>query len=303
MDEVLAKLSEMNDNFSSLREEVDRLKEERRARSRSPIRRLSGRSSEPSSYAGAASKGLWCDRDPSERVDYSQPIFFYTSDDEGEGEDQLVDVSENTRKLLTDSCTRSVSNELRKKTRSPYPLPRVPATRTPRIDHFMRAEILQASKSLDKDLAKIQTFALDAMAPLTAMVENVDTISKEDLQLALTSAIQLIGNTSARISHLRREKIVSTVNKSLVPLVKEDKDYVDAYPDLFGADFAKRSKEFLDQVKALRSSLPNKSEVYKKPLFRKGQSSGRTGAFRRGGGPNQFRGGRGSRPARQDNRN
>lgn len=35
------------------------------------------------------------------------------------------------------------------------------------------------------------------------------------------------------------------INKSLLPLVKDDVPYMEAAPELFGADFAKRSKEFL----------------------------------------------------------
>ena len=93
-------------------------------------------------------------------------------------------------------------------------------------------------------MAKIQTLVLDAIAPLTAIVDPIDSVSTEDLQMASTSPIQLIGNTNARISCLRREKIVSSINKLLLPLVKEDQPYADSSPDLFGADFAKRSKEF-----------------------------------------------------------
>ena len=68
----------------------------------------------------------------------------------------------------------------------------------------------------------------------------METVSKEDLQLVSTSAIQLIGNANARISRLRREKIVGSTNKSLVPIVKEDQPYANASPDLFGTNFAKK---------------------------------------------------------------
>ena len=167
----------------------------------------------------------------------------------------------------------------------------------------MRAETPQSAKSLDKDLAKIQTFMLDALAPLTALLENKDGVAVKDIQLASTTAIQLIGNANARISRLRREKLLTAVNKSLLPLVKEDGPYVNAAPDLFGADFAKRSKEFLDQVKAMRSSLPAKGD-YRKPLFRKGQPSERGTANKwRGGASFNFKGSRGGRHTRQEQKN
>ena len=158
-----------------------------------------------------------------------------------------MEVSEQTAELLKLSCTRSVSNESRKKTRSAFSLPKVPATRTPRLDQFLKPEVTPQAKSLDKDLSKIQTFVLDALAPLTALMEtNVEELTPPQLP-------------NAHISHLRREKIITGLNKSLLPLVKEDAPYTDAAPDLFGSEFAKRSKEFLEQVKTIRSSLPTKT--------------------------------------------
>ena len=307
LEELVKQVSLMNEKFDSLRQDVDSLKEEQsRARSRSPVRkstapvrRAVGLSS--ASYSEAATRRDWADRDPSETIDYNTPIQF-SDEDEGDG-DQLVEVSDETRKLLTDSCTRCVTNESRKKVRSHFYLPKVPA---PRLDHFIKPETPQATKNLDKELAKIQTFVLDALAPLTAMVEHANSISQEDLQLASKSAIQLIGNANARISRLRREKVVSSINKSLLPMVQDDSPYANAPPELFGPDFAKKSKEFLDQVKALRAQLPaktNQDYSSKKPLFRKGQPSGRAGAFRRGGTlnyNNHKAGIRGGRSARTD---
>ena len=43
-----------------------------------------------------------------------------------------------------------------------------------------------------------------------------------------------IGNTYAHISHLRWEQFVSSINKDLAPLVKEDEKFVKTTPKLFG---------------------------------------------------------------------
>ena len=160
MDEVLARLSEMSNQFVSLWKEVEELKEEKRARSRSPVRKSQSSSTLPTSYADAAGRSsLWSNGNPSERIDCLAQISFPTSDDEMEGEnsaiDQLVEVSENTCKLLTDSCSQSMGSKSRKKTRSFFCLPKAPATQTPRLDHFMRTETPQASKSLDRDLVEV----------------------------------------------------------------------------------------------------------------------------------------------------
>ena len=112
---------------------------------------------------------------------------------------------------------------------------------------------------------------MDAMAPLTALAK----LEELSLKKVMMTAVVLIGNANSCLSQLRREKLVGSFNKSLLPLVKEDKDFTSRAPYLFGTDFAKHLKEFTDQVKAMRSSLPNKTELRSsRPLFRKGQPLG-----------------------------
>ena len=45
------------------------------------------------------------------------------------------------------------------------------------------------------------------------------------------------------------------MNKALLPLTKEDENFIDAAPSLFGSAFAQKSKELVDQVKVMRSHL------------------------------------------------
>ena len=63
--------------------------------------------------------------------------------------------------------------------------------------------------------------------------------------------IQLIRNANAKLSRLRCEKVIQLVNKSMLLMVKDNASYVEAFHDLFGLDFAKKSKEFIDNVKDL----------------------------------------------------
>ena len=306
LEEILSEVRSMNEKFEALREEVDVLKENKdRERSRSPRRKTppARRESPPprrESKAAEATKKSWADTDPSERADYSLAVHF--SDEDDPVESDLVEVSEETRALLTTSCTRSVPNETRRRTRSRYKLPKVAATRTPRLDHFMKSETSLGAKSLDKDLARIQTFVLDALAPLTSILDN-NNLTEEAAKHASSTAVELIGNANAQISRLRREKIVQSVNKSLLPLVKEDTSFKEASPYLFGDDFAKRQKDFSDQIKALRAGRHSHTEqTFRKPLFRKGLPPGRGMARGRGGGPSnyRYRGGRTDRQPRQD---
>ena len=236
----------------------------------------------------------WGDRDPAESPDFTLPIHFSDEEDGPDGS-QLVEVSEGTYRLLKTSCTRSMSNDLRR-TRSVHKFPRVEATRTPKVDQVIKSLASQSAKSADRELARIQTFVLDSFAPVSSLLEQVshesDRVSIEDVKLAALMAAELIGNASAQISRLRREKMVTSIN-NLLPLVKDDGDFLDVAPNLFGPDISKRAKDHLDQVKSLRAAtLPPRQVLYpqnsyNKPgsVFRRGHPSGRGQARRRGGGP------------------
>ena len=63
-----------------------------------------------------------------------------------------------------------MNNEVGKRIRGKNPLPKVEAIKMSTIDTFMRSVISVSAKS--SDLAKVQTFVVDALAPLTAMLEQ-----------------------------------------------------------------------------------------------------------------------------------
>ncbi len=72
--------------------------------------------------------------------------------------------------------------------------------------------------------------------------------------------MQLVGNASAKISHLRRKK---GLNSALNPLVEEDKNFAQVPPSLFGKEFAQKSKDHIDQVKA----LPKQRSMHRETIF------------------------------------
>ena len=86
------------------------------------------------------------------------------------------------------------------------------ATRTPQLDSYLKSEIPQQVKTADRDLAKIQTFVLDSLAPLTHLIEldaQGHEVSHSQTINAVKAAIELIGNANAKISHLCRTKVIS----------------------------------------------------------------------------------------------
>ena len=119
-----------------------------------------------------------------------------------------MEVSDETRRLLRVSCMRSMSNELRRRVRSTYKLPKVEATRTPKVDPIIKSLASQQAKTADRDFARIQTLMLDSMAPLSSLLEQIvhDRVSVGDVKQATSTAVELIGNASAHVSHLRRRK-------------------------------------------------------------------------------------------------
>ena len=180
--------------------------------------------------------------------------------------EDLAEVSEETHRLLTDSCTRGVSSETRKRTRSHFKFPKVDATRSLKLDAVLKSVTSQSAQSADNELARLQTFILDVL-------EGANEMAVQDVREALITASMLIGNANAKLTRLQREKLISAINDNLTPLIQDESQFTDVAPYLFGSDFVKQAKEYLDQVRALKSTLIDieHEEPYdKRPLFCEG---------------------------------
>ena len=106
-------------------------------------------------------------------------------------------------------------------TRNAYSLQKVSATKSSVLDTYLKLEVSQNVKAADKELGSIQSAVLDAMVPLTPIVEadaKGDDVTHKQAVNAAKAAIELVGN------------------------------------------FAQKSKELVDQVKAMRSHLPGYKE-------------------------------------------
>ena len=227
-----------------------------------------------------------------------------------------MEVSEPTKRLLKTKFTVSLNNEKRKRAKGKFPKqPKVAAMKTPKLDDYLKQLVPAASKQADKELAKVQTFTLDAVAPLTALLETCgsgETLTVDQVTAAATNALELIGNANARMSRLRCEKLSGTLNKSLQPLVLRDELFEDAAPNLFGATFAKASKDHIDQVKSMQAVVPRKPKSFSKgpPQQQWGGGGGgnKWSGFQRyrgrGGGPkfHHDRGGKFHRPPQLGNK-
>ena len=192
------------------------------------------------------------DADPFERLDYRTPVDWLDEEPEVLTESTLMEVSEDTKKFLVAKCTQGLAKEVRRRTQSRYPLPKVAATKMPQLDTLMRAEASSGAKTYNKELVKIQSFVLDALAPLTTVTDMHNrrkAPSAKDYREASLAAAEPLGNASARISRLRRERIVTDVNKALLPLALEDDNFVDAPPFLFGLTSPNASRTMWSKFK------------------------------------------------------
>ena len=63
----------------------------------------------------------------------------------------LAAVSEKTESLVKEACTKGLLNSARLQTRNIFPLFQVAATRTPQLDSFIKPEVPQPVKTLDKE--------------------------------------------------------------------------------------------------------------------------------------------------------
>ena len=81
-------------------------------------------------------------------MDYTRIVHFSDSEAEDQPSTKLMEVSEKTKKFLHERCTRRVTISERKQLRDTYPLPKVPAIRTPQLDPIMKPEASTATKAI-----------------------------------------------------------------------------------------------------------------------------------------------------------
>ena len=142
---------------------------------------------------------------------------------------RLTEVTNEMAKFLKDKCSMWLDSADRLSTRNAYSLPKVSATKSSVLDTYLKLEVSQNVIAADKELGSIQSAVLDAMAPLTSIVEadaKGDNITHKQAVNAAKAAIEMVGNANARINYLRRTKIISQMNKALLPLTEEDQNFV-----------------------------------------------------------------------------
>ena len=170
---------------------------------------------------------FWADRLLDETPDYNTIISW--PDNEDTNGQNLVEVSDTTAELLKSSFTRSLPNATRLALKKGYAVPKVDATKCPKLDRVMRGNVSKNTKDGDSTATKIQTLMLDAVAPLVHILEEGQkgTLTPEVAIKASKVTLELLGNVSAHQSKERRKNVLKDMNRDVTSLAEEKDQFKD----------------------------------------------------------------------------
>ena len=100
-----------------------------------------------------------------DQVDYSKELSWL--DDQ---HSKLTELLDENNALVATAFMQSMDSATRQQAWSRFSPPSAAALRTPRLDDVLKAKASPTGKSLDKELAKVQTFMLDTSGPLTQVL-------------------------------------------------------------------------------------------------------------------------------------
>ena len=108
-------------------------------------------------------------------------------------------------------------------------------------------------KNQDTELLKIQALTLDAVGPLTYLVEVSSLEGAESIPAKNVIEVlrTVLGSAPAHIFYLRRRKILTELNPDLKDLTEKDNLFKDATLLLFGESFKAVAKDYSEGLKAL----------------------------------------------------
>ena len=168
-------------------------------------------------------------------------------------------VSKQTEEFLNHHFSTKVDNATRRQWREKCGAPRLSSTACPKLDKILKPNLTsetKAKKAKDRHLSKTQALVLDAVGPLTTILESTarGKFDADATIKAVRTALKLLGNASGHLAMERRRNALSDLNFNLKDMAEEDQVFKDAAPQLFGNGFSKKAKERDDELKALRKS-------------------------------------------------
>ena len=307
-------VQDISDDMQSMRDRVDTLEDAEKAQSAGAsaqvqsaktggqppdkVRRVSSALNTSSSVQSTSAEVNdtnyvpWCDRDVDESMDFSTDIHWPNDDEEEEGTGKgvkLFKVSDKISTLINNCFSTAAPNTVRRQWRDKYGAPNLNATACPNMDKVIKDRLPALTKSKDRQMAKQQSLTLDAVGPITHILEEAakGQLNQKTTIEAAQTALKLLGNASMHANRERRKNAIQSLNSRLSDMAEDDSLYKAAPPMLFGEGFCKKAKERDEELKCLNQAAksfpkPNRGGT----LFRGGranyqQSRGR-GQFYRG---------------------
>lgn len=196
-------------------------------------------------------------------MDNQDPL---SDDDDSEGTTSrihVVPVTERTDKFLTELFSHRFCIEK-------YMLPKNEQTKAPFLDAMMGSQCSKTMKSSDRSISKLQGLILDAVGPLTQLLEVVNDeqpqVTMEQVGEAVETALSLLANASYQMSAMQQSKILEEYNKELLTFAAaKNCDWVSAAPYLFGPNFLKEASDYLQQLQLLRKVKEKPSGFWQAP--------------------------------------
>ena len=176
---------------------------------------------------------------------------------------RLTKVEEGTEQFLREAFT-SMENDDRKELRSKFIIPDTPFTTPPHLDKVMAAESSKSVKSADQSQSRIQALFLDAVGPLTGILDSInkeEEIVIEDVEAAVKAALTFLGNASSQCNTDRRSAVLEEYNKDLMSFGQDSDLFSSATNTLFGPSFPEKAVEHLTQLKTLRQARGTGSKM------------------------------------------
>ena len=256
---------------------------------------VDAQSQDPNSHPPSTST-LWEDA-LDEGMDYDA-VPVWDDDEEDDATDhkgvKLFKVSEKTEKFLTHAFTSASPNTTRRQWRDKFGAPHTNATACPNLDKIIKARLSPAAKSRDRQLAKQQALSLDAVGPISFILEEAakGQLNQKSAIEAAQTALKLLGNASMHASRERRKNALQSMNPRLADMAEDDAVYRTAAPSLFGDGFCKRAKERDEELRCLNMAVGRTSGPTRDSHFFRGGRSYKQQS--RGSGQYSFKGQRGS---------
>ena len=129
------------------------------------------------------------------------------------------------------------------------------------MDKVIKSRLSAVTKSRDKQMAKQQALFLDAVGPVTFILEEAakgELTQKAAIEAAQT-ALKLLGNASMQANRERRKQALQSMNARLSDMAEDDSIFKGAAPALFGDGFCKKAKERDEELKCLNQATSSKT--------------------------------------------